>query len=654
MTAIEVVTAKELTKTYIDENGDRQIYHVRVWNATVANLTLMALGSSAPEILLNLLEVLLNSFNSGPLGPSTIVGSAAFNLMVISAVCILCLPDGEKRTLKQLGVFLTTAFYSVLAYVWLLLIVVVISPEVITISEAVITCIFLLILIIQAYAVDRWSTIQSTKKYKTVSGKGGAVNKKEAAAAVKAASLSKDASPEEIHQALADELLPPKSKAYYRKQTSVAKSGGNTTTKVTPSVEDDEPAKKRALTKAMSVATNITFDASAPGIIRWKHHTADIKESGGMITLSVLRLGGSKGEVSVDFATKNQKALAGKDFEAKNGTLTWADGDMEDKYVEITIFDDDEFEKDEDFTVVLSEPKGGCAFPVATDGGEDTDVCTVTIVNDDDRATRLVEAIRLLRMDADQLNLASEDWSGAMMEAIVPPSGGMYNKMMHFLMLPWKLMFAVLPPPGLCGGYPCFFASLLAIGIQVVLISDFANQLGCQLYIKPSVTAITFVALGTSLPDTFASMQAARGDKYADNSVGNVTGSNSVNVFFGLGLPWLLGAVYWAASGPGEGEGSFAARFGPGGPHELPPDLFALHASTGAFVVRSGDLALSVTVFTICAVLTLLLILVRRMFGGQELGGNKMGAYASAGFLIFLWLVYVVVSCLATYGFVSM
>jgi len=63
---------------------------------------------------------------------------------------------------------------------------------------------------------------------------------------------------------------------------------------------------------------------------------------------------------------------------------------------------------------------------------------------------------------------------------------------------------------------------------------------------------------------------------------------------------------------------------------------------------------LSVTVFTICAVLTLLLILVRRMFGGQELGGNKMGAYASAGFLIFLWLVYVVVSCLATYGFVSM
>jgi solute carrier family 8 (sodium/calcium exchanger) len=29
---------------------------VNVWNPTVANLTLMALGSSAPEILLNVIE----------------------------------------------------------------------------------------------------------------------------------------------------------------------------------------------------------------------------------------------------------------------------------------------------------------------------------------------------------------------------------------------------------------------------------------------------------------------------------------------------------------------------------------------------------------------------------------------------------------------
>ena len=61
------------------------------------------------------------------------------------------------------------------------------------------------------------------------------------------------------------------------------------------------------------------------------------------------------------------------------------------------------------------------------------------------------------------------------------------------------------------------------------------------------MTAITFVALGTSLPDLFASKQAATGDKYADNSIGNVTGSNSVNVFLGLGLPWLFASAYWTS-----------------------------------------------------------------------------------------------------------
>ena len=33
-------------------------------------------------------------------------------------------------------------------------------------------------------------------------------------------------------------------------------------------------------------------------------------------------------------------------------------------------------------------------------------------------------------------------------------------------------------------------------------------------------------------------------DKYADASVGNVTGSNAVNVFLGLGVAWTLAAVY--------------------------------------------------------------------------------------------------------------
>lgn len=41
---------------------------VRIWNDTVSNLTLMALGSSAPEILLSIIEVIAKGFEAGDLG----------------------------------------------------------------------------------------------------------------------------------------------------------------------------------------------------------------------------------------------------------------------------------------------------------------------------------------------------------------------------------------------------------------------------------------------------------------------------------------------------------------------------------------------------------------------------------------------------------
>lgn len=51
------------------------------------------------------------------------------------------------------------------------------------------------------------------------------------------------------------------------------------------------------------------------------------------------------------------------------------------------------------------------------------------------------------------------------------------------------------------------------------------------------------------LTDTFASKVSAIQDTTADNSVGNVTGSNAVNVFLGLGIAWSLAAIYHAVHG---------------------------------------------------------------------------------------------------------
>merc|ERR1711887_45349 len=116
------------------------------------------------------------------------------------------------------------------------------------------------------------------------------------------------------------------------------------------------------------------------------------------------------------------------------------------------------------------------------------------------------------------------------------PSCGDY--IMHFLTLPWKVLFALIPPTAIYNGYPTFVISIAAIGLCTAVIGDVAGHLGCFIFLKDSVNAIAFVALGTSVPDTFASKTAAIEDETADASVGNVTGSNAVNVFLGIGIAW--------------------------------------------------------------------------------------------------------------------
>lgn len=81
-----------------------EIVEVRVWNDTVANLTLMALGTSAPEILLSIVETVGHNFEAGNLGPGTIVGSAAFNLLIITSVCMLALNVNEVRRIARFKV----------------------------------------------------------------------------------------------------------------------------------------------------------------------------------------------------------------------------------------------------------------------------------------------------------------------------------------------------------------------------------------------------------------------------------------------------------------------------------------------------------------------------------------------------------------------
>jgi solute carrier family 8 (sodium/calcium exchanger) len=156
MEAIEVMVSQTKELELFDKKAEKKyVVEVNVWNETVANLTLMALGSSAPEILLSVFSTVGDLYAKPPvLGASTIVGSAAFNLLVITGVSILAVGE-EPKKVKDTGVFAVTSIASLFAYIWLYLVLGVITPGEVTTAEGWLTLIYFIVLITMAYGADK-------------------------------------------------------------------------------------------------------------------------------------------------------------------------------------------------------------------------------------------------------------------------------------------------------------------------------------------------------------------------------------------------------------------------------------------------------------------------------------------------------------------
>lgn len=181
--SIEVITSSKRAVLKQDPyTGELVKSKVAVWNPTVANLTLMALGSSAPEILLNVIETVQTlGSKPGELGPSTIVGSAAFNFLMISGISIYAVHEGNDTRSKQerddagtpagvkkvqdTGVFAITTVWSIVAYIWLY---VVLLDGIVKEWEAYLTLGFFFALILMAYIADcmRRRTLQGREDSK--------------------------------------------------------------------------------------------------------------------------------------------------------------------------------------------------------------------------------------------------------------------------------------------------------------------------------------------------------------------------------------------------------------------------------------------------------------------------------------------------------
>ncbi|MDM8558774.1 Calx-beta domain-containing protein, partial [Candidatus Parabeggiatoa sp. HSG14] len=100
-----------------------------------------------------------------------------------------------------------------------------------------------------------------------------------------------------------------------------------------------------------------------------------VDESLAEIAITVNRIGGSGGIVSVDYVTTDETAKAGQDYTAANGRLTWNEGDTEPKQFIVPILGDNLEEPDETVMLTLSTPLGGASL-----GAVNTAILTIANV----------------------------------------------------------------------------------------------------------------------------------------------------------------------------------------------------------------------------------------------------------------------------------
>ncbi|XP_018975730.1 sodium/calcium exchanger 1b isoform X2 [Cyprinus carpio] len=833
MASIEVITSQEKEITIKKPNGETTTTTVRVWNETVSNLTLMALGSSAPEILLSVIEVCGHNFEAGDLGPSTIVGSAAFNMFVIIGICVYVVPDGEHRKVKHLRVFFVTAAWSIFAYLWLYLILAVISPGIVQVWEGLLTLFFFPICVVFAWIADRrllfykyvykryragkhrgmiietegdrplpskvdiemdgkmlnshavdfldgtlaleledkdlddeearremakilkelkqkhpdkeveqlielanYQVLSQQQKSRAfyrcqatrlMTGAGNILKKHAADQARKAVSMQEVRSDTGENDPISKIFFDPGSyqclencgtvavnvirrggdlnqmvSVEFRTEDGTANAGsdyeftegtvvfkpGETQKEIRVGIidddifeedenflihlsnvrvlhEGDEPETTEAnhmetiaTLGVPSTATVTIFDDDHAGIFTFEEPVTHISESVGVMEVKVLRTSGARGVVSLPYKTIEGTARGGgEDFEDSHGVLEFQNDEIF-KTVKVRIIDDEEYEKNKSFFLEIGEPhlvetnekkeeekEAGQeeAEPLTGEEEEERRIADMgrPMLGDHPKLEVIIEESYEFKNTVDKLikktNLAllvgTNSWRDQFIEAITVSAGeddddeecgeeklpSCFDYVMHFLTVFWKVLFAFVPPTDYWNGWACFVVSIIMIGVLTAFIGDLASHFGCTIGLKDSVTAVVFVALGTSVPDTFASKVAAIQDQYADASIGNVTGSNAVNVFLGIGVAWSIAAIYHNSKG-----------------HD--------------FKVEPGNLAFSVTLFTIFAFICVAVLMYRRRPDiGGELGGPRTAKGLTTMLFVSLWLLYILFSSLEAY-----
>jgi len=709
MGAIEAITA--VTRQVKRQDGS--VLQISVWNKTVANLSLMALGSSAPEILLAIIEILGKDFEAGDLGPGTIVGSAAFNMLMIIAICVSIEPN---KNVEEINVLYITAFASVFAYIWLYLIVDVFSPGEVKLWEALVTIAFFPLLILIAWMADLgWFDSEAVQsRLAKAQGKGDtAQNRIHASAMERVVAVG--------GTSLRAEGTSDWNLKYRREIRRMIKR--NPTNKDLDQIYVDAfetlkhhdqapniapPADEYTMEQGKDPATGFQFQyrrASAMSagqkalvpIVGFKSYVHACKRNQNSVRLDITAVGPRDQPIKMHWRTVAKTAEAEKHFHATKGFVHFAANDTlglneeESRPIKIGLIDPGQHELTRTFDIVLSVESHvewigdkkktevrildcetlDCGASLAAKVG----LFFRSIVSEDESPNAWIEQIRTcyrfededdegevevddevkhlfeakaqagaaylevkaggdtvvdVDVDADEAGATDETGGGVSGDDEDDEDDGPWYAgkgvvdwvLWLYSILPKVVMAIITPPTAYLGGWLTFIFSLGWIALYTAICGDLATGIGCTVGLKDTVTAITFVALGTSVPDTFASKIAAEQDENADPAIGNVTGSNAVNVFLGIGLSWLCGSAYH------------------------------YHHDT-RFLIPPSSLASSVVIFSIMAVVWFAVLTYRRYYCGGELGGAQPAKGITIVLFVVMWFAFILLVSLIEYGHID-
>jgi len=110
-------------------------------------------------------------------------------------------------------------------------------------------------------------------------------------------------------------------------------------------------------TTPFSSAVQATHDSS-PGELQFSAASYSVDENGGSALITVKRVNGGDCSASIDYATSDGGALAGVNYTATSGTLSWVDGDVSEQSFSVPILEDGQFGGDVTVNLLLSSPVG--------------------------------------------------------------------------------------------------------------------------------------------------------------------------------------------------------------------------------------------------------------------------------------------------------